>query len=698
MKRLSILSLVLSMVASVAMAQIKIGDNPQTLDPSSLLELESNSRVLVISKVSTAQMEAIAPQRGGMVYNTDTECVHYFNGAQWVNLCDAVSFTITNDPIENLRSTIAITQTQGNYNLEVATNSIRTEQIADGGINGVDIQDNSIGRNKLGDAAVGPDELATESVDSDAIIDGTILPRDIGSSVPNHVLATDINGTVLWQDQNDLFELSFDKDTNTLAIVPSTGLGSNSINLEALVGSDDQTLTLTPDNRLQIENGNEIDLSFFNNAGTDNQTLSLTGNVLAITGGNTVSLVDYVNTDNQQLSITGNRIELTDGGFVDLPPGTVDTDEQDLSLAGTILNISRGTGVDLAPILGDTNTDNQDLSLTGNTLNITGGTGIDLTPILGGTNTDEQDLSLAGTTLNITNGTGVDLAPILGDANTDNQNLSLTGNTLNITGGTGVDLTPILGGTQNATQVPFTPTGNTISDNVQAAIVELQSEIDGISAGGTANPNDELITSFALNGTGLDIAEGANALPTVDLDGTFVTEAELTNAIAVSETADGDRSATNEIQDLDLTTDILTITNNGAATPIDLSPYLDNTDAQTATLVPVATTPANYTAGAANVEAHLVGIDAALAGGFTDTDDQNIDEFQISGANILSISLADDGAPPSTVNLTPYLDNTDAQTATLVPVAATPANYTAGAANVEAHLVGIDAALAGGFT
>ncbi len=69
-----------------------------------------------------------------------------------------------------------------------------------------------------------------------------------------------------------------------------------------------------------------------------------------------------------------------------------------------------------------------------------------------------------------------------------------------------------------AVDVTFEPTGNTTSEDVQAAIEELQTEIDGISLGGASNPNDELITSFTLSGTSLNIAEGATLQPPLDLD------------------------------------------------------------------------------------------------------------------------------------------------------------------------------------
>ncbi len=68
-------------------AQIKIGDNPDTIDASSLLELESSSRAMVLSRVTSTQMQAIVPLQGALVYNMDLKCVFYYDGNSWSNLC-----------------------------------------------------------------------------------------------------------------------------------------------------------------------------------------------------------------------------------------------------------------------------------------------------------------------------------------------------------------------------------------------------------------------------------------------------------------------------------------------------------------------------------------------------------------------------------------------------------------------------------
>ncbi|MEZ4811769.1 MAG: hypothetical protein R2819_15540, partial [Allomuricauda sp.] len=144
--------------------QIKIGDNPQNIDPASVLELESTSKVLVISRVTDAQMSTITPLPGALVYNTDQGCIHYYDGTQWINICEAFdnTFTVSTNAIFNAfsrDSTVVVTQTDNNYNFEV--NKITGDNIVNTSINGsVEIQQETITRELLAPKSVSLGKLA----------------------------------------------------------------------------------------------------------------------------------------------------------------------------------------------------------------------------------------------------------------------------------------------------------------------------------------------------------------------------------------------------------------------------------------------------------------------------------------------------------------------------------------------------------
>ncbi len=89
----------------------------------------------------------------------------------------------------------------------------------------------------------------------------------------------------------------------------------------------------------------------------------------------------------------------------------------------------------------------------------------------------------------------------------------------------------------------------------------------GTDAGAGGSPDDELNISAALNGTNLELTDAGGTL-VVDLSA-------LQDGVD-----DADTDPSNEIQDLQLIDNALTITNNGNASHIDLSPYLDDTNTQ----------------------------------------------------------------------------------------------------------------------
>jgi hypothetical protein len=157
MKLKLVLSLLILFTSLAGFAQIKIGDNPQNINAGSLLELESTNRAFVITRVTTVQMNAITPIEGAMVYNTDIQCLHYYDGADWLNLCEALGLTITNNPVVHADTTIAITRTDNNINIEVDSitglqivdRSIRREDLANSSVGGAIVQDRSIPITKL---------------------------------------------------------------------------------------------------------------------------------------------------------------------------------------------------------------------------------------------------------------------------------------------------------------------------------------------------------------------------------------------------------------------------------------------------------------------------------------------------------------------------------------------------------------------
>ncbi|MEO0506097.1 MAG: hypothetical protein AAF090_08080 [Bacteroidota bacterium] len=104
-----ILYVVMLMLPCFLVAQVKIGDNPNSIHPNSILEMEGSDKALVLTRLSQAQMMGIQPLTGALVYNTDVQCIHYYDDAAWINLCDVTNviqdlrftsgvITLTGDP------------------------------------------------------------------------------------------------------------------------------------------------------------------------------------------------------------------------------------------------------------------------------------------------------------------------------------------------------------------------------------------------------------------------------------------------------------------------------------------------------------------------------------------------------------------------------------------------------------------------
>jgi hypothetical protein len=165
---------------------------------------------------------------------------------------------------------------------------------------------------------------------------------------------------------------------------------------------------------------------------TDDQSLSLTGNTLSISNGNSVTLPTY-NYTPQLLTQSENTITLSNGGGSFTLPTFNDTDAQSLALNGNTLSISNGNSVTL-PNYVDTP---QTLSQTGNTVTLSNGggsftmpntsvtAGTNVTVSGSGTSASPYVISAGDTSLYANNGT-------INSATTTNGNRVVTMNNSNI--------------------------------------------------------------------------------------------------------------------------------------------------------------------------------------------------------------------------------------------------------------------------
>ena len=159
---------------------------------------------------------------------------------------------------------------------------------------------------------------------------------------------------------------------------------------------------------------------------------------------------------------------------------------------------------------------------------------------------------------------------------------------------------------------------------------------------GTATLSGASLLSIAIEtGTGTSVS-----LAALEESADITTVA---NDLSTHISADGDLSSTNEIQDLSVASNILTL--SGDATTVSLVPYLDNTDNQTA--AEVAVTPAGNL-GSTDVQAALQElqtdidgiaptIEDVLTNGDVAADGQNLEIDKVRARDADGLSLTDDG-------------------------------------------------------
>ncbi len=444
-------------------AQIKIGENPEVLHPASVLELESTSRVLVITRMTTVQMESITPLQGAMVYNVDTECVHFFDGTQWINPCDQPDEqTFSADPIVNANPTIVITEDGTNFNFEVGM--IRGENIVPTSVNGqLHIQPQSITG----------DRIAAEAISFDKLGPGTTTGELLQWSGTQWILVDESALTVTEVDGVVGNEVTGPADATL--VLSGTGDALNPFLLDVNAGGIN-TVELADNavNSLKIEDGQVSNLDLATDAVTnDKMANDAVGTNELLDDGVTAAKinVDVAGTGLNQaadgsLEVDNSGISPDWANITNIPTGFADdTDDDTTYTAGTGLSLTGTTfSVDNAGIAPDwaniTNIPAGFADDTDDDTTYTAGTGLSLT----GTTFSVDNAGIAPDWANITN------IPAGFADDTDDDTTYTAGTGLSLTGTTfSVDNAGIAPDWANITNIPAGFADDTDDDTTYTA-------------------------------------------------------------------------------------------------------------------------------------------------------------------------------------------------------------------------------------
>ena len=273
-----------------------------------------------------------------------------------------------------------------------------------------------------------------------------------------------------------------------------------------------------------------------NDLDNDAQTISLVGSSLTISNGNTVTFPSQINysagaginilgnvitntgdlsntNELQTLSVSGNQLTISNGNSVTVNAGN---------------NYSAGTGISVTGTVISNTAPDQIVSITGTgSANVSG-----LYPNFTVDAADAQILSITGTQISISNGNSINIPAqttytagsgigIAGNVitntslNTDGQTLSISGSTLSITGGNSVAIpvqTPYSAGT--GIGIAGTVISNSAPDQTVVLTGGGATSIISAYPNFTISSTDNDIQTLSLNGNNLSILNGNTiALP-----------------------------------------------------------------------------------------------------------------------------------------------------------------------------------------
>lgn len=225
---------VLTAVAmGAAQAQVKIGNNPTTINPGSVLELESTNRGALFTRIAltnrnTWGLNGNQPVEGMVVYNSTAttginglqEGLAVWKNGQWISVDETPYFHVNSTAAGN--STLSNSGATGANSLAAGANASAT------GINTVAVGNGASARNAKGGAvAVGVGAMADGRKPVAVGLDSKAL-NDYTTAVGGNAVASGWNSTAIGSDAGAYADHSASFGANAYSYSPlTTALGTN---------------------------------------------------------------------------------------------------------------------------------------------------------------------------------------------------------------------------------------------------------------------------------------------------------------------------------------------------------------------------------------------------------------------------------------------------------------------------------------
>ena len=505
---------------------------------------------------------------------------------------------------------------------DLADNSVTTTQIVDGTINAADIGTDAVGMDEISTGAVGSDEIADgsiqnadlslNSVNSNTIVDGSVATDDIASGGNNKVLITTAAGTVFWENIT-LFETStlaegsifVGDNSNTAAPLNARGAGriliGDGTSVQSLNLSGDLSLSSSGD--AQINNGVVGSAEVTDNSLTldDIAPNAIEASELADNAVDNGALQDDAVSTSKIQDDAVNSAKISDGTIVttDLADDAVTTAKMDGEGNNNAVLTTDGTGnpqwenrsnfgtssLNNANVfIGDAANTAQPRPITGDvTLSNTGNVQIN-TDAVGSNEVINNSLTLDDIGPNAIEAS--ELADNSVDAGAIQSSAVITAKISD----DAVTVAKIDGAGNNDAMLTTDGAGNPQWESKSTLDTDPSNEIQDLNlAGNTLSLSGDATTvdlsSYLDNTDNQDLDDvltqgnnaGGAAITNV-ADPTNAQDVATKNYVDTQSVDDADADPTNEIQDLNLAGNTLSL--SGDASTVDLSGYLDNTDAQ----------------------------------------------------------------------------------------------------------------------